>query len=245
MEKTEWYSDWFDSKYYHILYKNRDHTEAEYFISNLINFLQPDNDAHILDLACGKGRHSKYLNEKGYRVTGLDLSANSIDNALQYENDRLKFAVHDMRTVYSQQEYQYIFNLFTSFGYFNSNVENQKVLYAIEKQLKQDGILVLDYLNADKVISTLKQNEIIELDGIEFVIRREIVENNVVKTISFQAEGKQYNFLERVELLQKNDFINFFNATSLRLIHTFGSYDLHEYLPTKSERLILLAKKEK
>ncbi len=245
MSEKEWYSDWFDSKYYHVIYKNRDNTEAEHFISNLIHFLQPQKEAHILDLACGKGRHSTFLNEMGFRVTGLDLSSNSIQNAIQYENDRLNFAVHDMRNVYSHEEFEYIFNLFTSFGYFNSNVENQKVLFAIENQLKQGGILVLDYLNADKVIATLKQDEVIELDGIEFVIRREITDNNVVKSISFQAEGKQYNFQERVELLNKIDFINYFNATSLRLIHTFGSYDLQEYIPTKSDRLILLAKKEK
>ena len=137
MSEKEWYSDWFDSKYYHVLYKNRDNTEAEHFISNLIHFLQPQKEAHILDLACGKGRHSTFLNEMGFRVTGLDLSSNSIQNAIQYENDRLNFAVHDMRNVYSHEEFEYIFNLFTSFGYFNSNVENQKVLCAIEKNSLQ------------------------------------------------------------------------------------------------------------
>ena len=79
----DWFSDWFDSKYYHILYTDRDNAEAEHFISNILDFLNPKKEQHILDLACGKGRHSKLLNDLGYRVTGVDLSENSITFQVQ------------------------------------------------------------------------------------------------------------------------------------------------------------------
>ena len=240
----DWFSDWFDSKYYHILYTDRDNAEAEHFISNILDFLKPGKDQHILDLACGKGRHSKLLNDLGYRVTGVDLSENSIMQAKQFSNDRLIFDTHDMRDVYAENEFDFVLNLFTSFGYFNSSQENRRVVCAIEKQLKNNGILVLDYMNAEKVISNLIEEEKKTINGIDFRIQREIVGNNVVKTIEFQAEGKQQNFQEKVELLGKTDFINLLNATSLRLIHTFGSYDLQEFDPSTSDRIILLAKKE-
>ena len=134
----DWFSDWFDSKYYHILYTDRDNTEAEHFISNILDFLKPGKDQHILDLACGKGRHSKLLNDLGYRVTGVDLSENSIMQAKQFSNDRLIFDTHDMRDVYAENEFDFVLNLFTSFGYFNSSQENRRVVCAIEKQLKNN-----------------------------------------------------------------------------------------------------------
>ena len=74
-EHQKWFQSWFNTTYYHILYKNRDNKEAELFISNLIYYLNliPEKDS-ILDLACGQGRHSKYLNSLGYNVTGIDTS---------------------------------------------------------------------------------------------------------------------------------------------------------------------------
>ena len=245
MGTKNWYSDWFDSKYYHILYKNRSQTEAEFFIRNLITFLKPAENSHTLDLGCGKGRHSKFLFDNGLKVTGVDLSENSINYAKIQETERLRFCVHDMREIYQRDEFDFVFNLFTSFGYFNSQIENQQVINAIDTQLKKDGILVLDYLNAQKVRSTLVPNEIIIHDGIKFNITRYIANGNVFKRINFEVEKKAYSFEERVELLEINDFKTYLNATSLRLIYTFGDYELKEFQPEKSDRLILIAKKEK
>ena len=77
----QWYASWFDTPYYHILYKDRDHSEAQVFMDNLTNYLNIPEGGKILDLACGKGRHSVYLNSLGYNVTGIDLSEKSIDYA--------------------------------------------------------------------------------------------------------------------------------------------------------------------
>ena len=94
----EWFEDWFNSKYYHILYKNRDTSEAIFFLKNIINQLK-FKDGKILDVACGKGRHAKYFNELGYEVIGTDLSQKSIEFAKNYSNEKLDFFVHDMRPV--------------------------------------------------------------------------------------------------------------------------------------------------
>ena len=76
----QWYASWFDTPYYHILYKDRDYTEAQGFMDNLTNYLNIPEGGKILDLACGKGRHSVYLNSLGYDVTGVDLSEKSINH---------------------------------------------------------------------------------------------------------------------------------------------------------------------
>jgi len=244
-KRKVWYSEWFNSKYYHLLYQNRNYSEAESFISNLVDYLKPNSEDHILDLACGKGRHSLYLNQLGNKVTGLDLSCNSIDHARKNENDRLKFDVHDMRNVYQANAYQYIFNLFTSFGYFNSNSQNLKVIQAIKEQLVDQGIVVIDYFNATKVAEQLVENESKTVDGIEFNIKKWIDGRNVFKSIAFRADGSSFQYTERVELLNLSDFKNYLDATGLQLFTTFGSYSLEEFHPLTSDRLILLAKKEK
>ncbi|MFL2637040.1 MAG: SAM-dependent methyltransferase, partial [Flavobacteriaceae bacterium] len=84
------YNTWFDSKYYHILYKDRDHDEARKFITKLLEHLNLKKNAKILDAACGKGRHSIEIEKLGYKVTGIDLSKNSIKHAKQFENLNLK-----------------------------------------------------------------------------------------------------------------------------------------------------------
>ncbi|MGZ4035978.1 MAG: class I SAM-dependent methyltransferase, partial [Bacteroidia bacterium] len=96
----KWFEGWFDSPYYHLLYKNRDYSEAELFIDNLLSFLKPEQGARFLDIGCGKGRHSIYLNKKGFDVTGIDLAENSISCAKQSENEHLHFYVHDMRKIF-------------------------------------------------------------------------------------------------------------------------------------------------
>ena len=102
-EHPQWFQSWFDTPYYHILYKHRDYQEAEVFIKNILTYLNLDKDDSILDLACGKGRHSIFLNSLGHKVTGLDLSKNNIEYAKKHESNSLSFEVHDMRNTYKIQ----------------------------------------------------------------------------------------------------------------------------------------------
>jgi len=98
MPKT-WFKDWFNSHYYHLLYQHRDDQEALDFIEKLVAHLQPAPGSKMLDVACGKGRHSKALAEMGFDVTGIDLSDESISEAKLNESDSLHFYQHDMRHI--------------------------------------------------------------------------------------------------------------------------------------------------
>ena len=91
-KNVNWFTSWFDTKYYHLLYKNRDDHDAQLFMKHLTNYLNIPENGSILDLACGKGRQAVYLNSLNYNVTGVDLSKNSIEHAKQFENDSLNFA---------------------------------------------------------------------------------------------------------------------------------------------------------
>src|SRR5436309_2771962 len=130
MNEKDWYKEWFNSPYYHLLYQYRDEEEAENFVHAVVHHLRIAPDSKILDVACGKGRHSKILAKYGFHVTGIDLSPNNIGEARKYESDNLHFEVWDMRQVYRQNEYDYVFNLFSSFGYFEAEEDDYAAIKA-------------------------------------------------------------------------------------------------------------------
>src|SRR5690625_4484093 len=130
-EKNTWFTSWFNTPYYHILYKERNHREAALFMNNLTEYLELAPGSEILDLACGRGRHSKFLYRKGFDVTGVDISEQSIAHAKTYERSRLHFEVHDMRLPY-HKKYDAVFNMFTSFGYFPDERDNYRTIQTIK-----------------------------------------------------------------------------------------------------------------
>ena len=154
MRTKDWFTDWFNTPYYHILYKDRNDVEAQQFIINITQFLPLSDNALLLDLPCGKGRHSVFLNSLGYKVIGADLSENSIQFAKKFENPTLKFIIQDMREPFDLQ-YDAVFNLFTSFGYFEEDSEDILVLKNIKNCLKENGFFVFDFLNTSFVKNTL------------------------------------------------------------------------------------------
>lgn len=242
-EKTaEWFEDWFDSPYYSILYQNRDETEARQFINALLEKLQPPADARVLDLACGKGRFSKYLAEKGFDVTGLDLSENSIGYARQFESDRLAFYTHDMRLPYRVRYYDYIFSFFTSFGYFDTDRDHIRTLKSIRTGLRAGGVFVLDFLNARHVRNGLPMREEKELEGIRFQISKAEDGRFVTKSIRFEDRGRAYSFEERVRLYEQPDLERLFKAAGLEITAVYGDYALQAFDIQRSPRIILVAR---
>jgi Methylase involved in ubiquinone/menaquinone biosynthesis len=238
-EKENWYTSWFDSPYYHILYKDRDYEEAGYFMNRLTSYLQLPKGAHILDLACGKGRHSKYLNTLGYNVIGADLSPSSISYAKQFENASLHFEVHDMCLTFSSK-FDAVFNLFTSFGYFENEADNVGAIRAIKNGLKPNGFGVIDFLNVNFVAENLVEEEIKVVEGITFHINRYIKNGYIVKDISFTHVSIEYSFTERVRALTMQDFEGYFEKAGASLNHCFGDYHLQPFDEKTSERLILI-----
>jgi len=241
MKKAEWFSTWFDSPYYHILYKNRDDSEASFFLNNLLTYLNPPKNAFMLDLACGSGRHANFLAKQGYNVVGVDLSENSIIEASKNQLSNSRFFTMDMREKIDFISFNYVFNLFSSFGYFETDEENYKVIEAVKHCLKKDGVYVVDFLNSTKVIDNLVKSEWKTIDGIEFYIERTIRNNFVVKIISFEDKQQSFKFIEQVRLYKFDDFNAFFKNAGFKINDIFGNYRLEKYDKKNSERLILVA----
>jgi len=244
MGKTEWFDEWFDSPYYHILYKHRDYNEAKTFIDNLISYFKINPDHTVLDLACGKGRHSIYLNKKGFEVVGLDLSERNIEEARKYANDRLHFDVHDMREEYKKEAFNFVLNMFTSFGYFKTDAENESAICTVATALKPGGFFLLDFLNPYRVINNLVQEEVKSIDGIDFHINRKLSSDGFIeKNISFTDKGERHSYTERVKAIRRIEFLDYFRKANLKMVATFGAYNLNGYDPEQSERMIFVVQK--
>ena len=239
--KQDWFASWFDTPFYHILYKDRDYSEAQVFMDNLTEYLNLPEHGTILDLACGKGRHSVYLNSLGYDVTGVDLSENSIAFAKQFENETLHFDVHDMCKPY-HKTFDAVFNLFTSFGYFDKEEDNLKTIKAIKANLNDVGFGVIDFMNSDFVINNLISEDNKTVDDIDFSLKRKFEDGYIVKDISFNVENTDYQFQERVRAFSLNDFQSLFEKAGVHLLDVFGDYSLRKYDKQSSERLVMIFK---
>lgn len=238
-----WYKSWFNTHYYHLLYRDRDENEAKRFIENLVTYLKIPAGSLILDLACGKGRHSVQLNELGFIVTGLDLSEKSILSLKQKESETLTFVIGDMRKPYRTGHFDHVFNLFTSFGYFHDDHENNEVIESISKTLKKGGIAVIDYLNAHTTRTDIPSSEKKRIEGLEFAIEKFELNNSVVKKIDFLDEGELKSYSESVKLYDLKDFERFAKNAGMKVISIFGDYDLNEFELISSQRLIMILQK--
>ena len=236
-----WFSTWFDSPYYHILYKNRNEEEAQVFMDNVTHYLNMPENGTILDLACGKGRHSIYLNKLGYQVTGVDLSENSIAVANESSNESLRFKTHDMCEPMNKT-YDAVFNLFTSFGYFDTYEDNIKTLKAIKDSINEYGFGVIDFFNADFIIENLVAEETKEIDGITFNIKRFVENKKIIKEIRFEDKGESFYFTEKVSAFTLSDFESMMEEADIFLLEIFGDYKLRKFYKTQSERLIMIFK---
>jgi SAM-dependent methyltransferase len=243
MNKDCWFRDWFDSKYYHLLYNKRDDAEADFFITNLVKHLELKPGALLWDLACGKGRHTIALAKKGFFVTGTDLSKNNIELALAHKEPNTDFFVHDMRRPFRINYFDGVVNLFTSIGYFEDYKDNFTVFKNVHSALKPGGLFVVDFFNATKVKNSMKPEYIEQRGDITFHITKRIEKNVIYKKINFESHSQKYEFEETVTLLEKKDFEKFASESGLTLHEVFGNYSLESFEPNSSDRLILIFKK--
>jgi SAM-dependent methyltransferase len=239
----DWYRQWFDSPYYHKLYFERDEKEASAFIERLLSSLQLRPGSRLLDVACGRGRHSRILAEHDYDVTGIDLAPGSIAYARRFENKNLHFFVHDMRRLFYTHYFDAAFNLFTSFGYFATEREHRIAIRNICLSLTGNGILVLDYLNVNYVEDRLIHRSAREIDGVTYRLTKWSDKTHFYKKVTVEDRQlpEPLEFTEKVAKFTLNDFAVFFSREGWRIREVYGSYALENYDSRRSPRLLMIA----
>ena len=239
MGEVTWFSTWFDSPYYHILYSSRDDQEAKQFIEALQSYLDIKPGAFVLDAACGKGRHAKMLQRLGMEVEGFDLSPSNIEQANKLANKYVHFFVHDIRSSLPKQgQYDVVFNFFTSFGYFDDSSDNLKAFQTFTGGLRPGGILVMDFLNPTYILANLVPEEKLKRGGITFHIKRWNEHGFLYKSIDFEDKGQSYSFQEKVELISKQEFLHYASEAGLKFMNLVGDYSLAKFDDQTSPRMI-------
>jgi 2-polyprenyl-3-methyl-5-hydroxy-6-metoxy-1,4-benzoquinol methylase len=241
----EWFREWFDSSYYHTLYFDRNEQEATSFLNRLASYLNPPEGARVVDIACGKGRHARILAEKGFDVTGIDLAVNSIAYARKFENEHLHFFLHDMRQSFRINYFDYAFNFFTSFGYFRTEREHYNVIRTISHALKNQGMLVLDYLNVHYAEDHLVHRSEKKIGGVTYYLTKWFDETHFYKKIIIEDEQLEepLEYMEKVAKFTLGDFNDMFSFHGLQIQEIFGDYELGPYDINRSPRLLLVARK--
>ncbi|MDQ3072457.1 MAG: methyltransferase domain-containing protein [Bacteroidota bacterium] len=239
-----WFEDWFGTSYYRKLYSNRDEEEAIGFLNKLLEHFDLPPGSRVLDSGCGRGRHAIYLAGKGFDVTGIDISRESIEEAKQSESGNLHFIRHDMRERLPIEPVDLIVNLFTSFGYFEDDHDDVRVITNWCNALKPHGRLVIDYFNAGEVVKTLVGEETIEKEDMQYFINREVQGRFVVKDIRVVDEDGTRHFQEKVKLLTLEHMVDYLNEACFSMVEVFGDYSLSDYNAESSDRMIIVAQKK-
>jgi len=242
---NEWFEQWFDSRYYHMLYQHRNEEEACSFVDSLVKILKPKPNDTLLELACGKGRHAKAFAAHGLDVTGVDLSPESISFAQGFAHEHLHFFVHDMRHLFRTNYFDIVTNLFTSFGYFRSEHDHVLAARSMASALKSKGRFVIDFVNRSYARQNILQHphEVICHDTVTFTIQRSYTEDKLFKKINIQDGQETHCFTEEVNSFSLEKMKTLFTDAGLHLTASYGDYFLSAYEEEKSPRMILLFEK--
>lgn len=240
---ASWFEHWFDSPLYEALYAHRDSDDAHLLAELITRHAPVDRYSRLLDVACGRGRHSLNFAQRGYQVTGVDLAPSAIQKAKnQAKNAGLEaqFVIGDMRNALNDR-FDLIVNLFTSFGYFSTDEDNELPLKAMAEMLNPNGQIWIDFLNPVFVRNTLVSDDRGQIPGWEFVIKRWVDHGAVQKEIHLVQPdtGDEQIFREYVRLLDLHWFEKTFAQFGLRLVHVFGNYNGEVYFPESSPRMIM------
>jgi SAM-dependent methyltransferase len=241
-----WYETIFDERYPDLFGPLEQDAEEE--VSQMVGVLSLPAGASLVDLGCGRGRHTIPLSRRGYRVTGVDLS----DKMLNFARERAKreratveWVREDMRTFVRPGAFDACISLFTSFGYFNDE-ENQAVLENVARSLKEGGVFLLDLRNARKGLSGESDiaRDIMVPSGkltlrvtFDRVTRRARAEHTLVR-----PDGIRISSAFDVRIYSVEELTGMLRKAGMRIEAIHGSLDGAPFTPG-ADRMVVIARR--
>ncbi len=212
--------------------------------------LQLARDAEVLDLCCGHGRHAVILALTGLRVTGLDLSDVYLERAAALAAGvgvELPLVRSDMREIPFEGRFDAVINLFTSFGYLNSDEEDMKVLHQVVKALKPGGQFLIDLINREWVVSNYVRDERKEApNGTVYQERREIdlLTSRINNSFWVTAPDGTVHHTDglTIRLYSLTELVRMLESAGLVYRTVYGGYELERY-GVETRRMIVVADK--
>lgn len=244
-----WYKEWFGDDYLE-LYAHRDAGEADRHVEFVTRYLLGDTSGGdtpgakprtVLDLACGAGRHTEALRRHGYPAVGVDLSL-----TLLLHPPRVPAVAGNMISLpFADACFDWVLNFFTSFGYFERERENFRVLEEIMRVITPEGRFLIDFLNRDSVLANLQPREVQEIQGRRVEIERwyDAESRRINKRMKICAtEGPPQTYLESVRAYSREEVTIGLRWAGLEADDTFGNFQGDPF-DSDSERLIIVGHK--
>ncbi len=248
---SNWYTEFFNEDYLRIYSERLSHDVTERETSFVVDSLGLQEGARVLDLACGHGRHAIALARRSMVVTGQDLNEDYLCKARAdavREGVEIETVHGDMRDIPFTSEFDAVINMFTAFGYFDSDDEDVRVLQSVGNSLKGDGQFLLDTINREWVLANYVQNDWhTDDDGNTFLEHREFDlvtgRNHVTFTIVTADGTRRESPGHDIRLYTLAELVRLFDASGLRVSATYGDYDGSPYA-IHSPRMIVVATKD-
>ena len=243
---AEWFEDWFNSKEYLDVYLHRNEVDAKLLYALIIKNIEIPLGGKVLDLACGPGRHSILFARKGFEVTGIDLSENLLrvaESTARKEKLNIKFIKADLRRVDLTEKFDLIVNLFTSFGYFEKDVDNFSIFRTASNLLRPGGYFVFDFLNSNFIENNLVRESRQDKPHEIIIQKRRIEGGRIIKDINIQYNGKVKTFYESVKLYRWGELSEAIHENGLAIKKTFGDFTGSDFIEATSPRMIIIAQK--
>lgn len=242
---SEWFKESFGEDYL-LVYRHRTLAAAANEVDAIVKWLNLSPEDHILDLCCGTGRHSIALAKRGYRVTGLDLSETLLSYAITLSKGLpVRFVHGDMRSLpFSDGMFDVVLNLFTSFGYFVEDRDNERVLAEICRVLKPGGQFLIDFLNRPAVIRGLVPVSEREENGVKIREERWIEGDLVRKRIFLSDSRGMRRYEERVKMYARDQMEQMMQKAGLLVDRVWGDFEGNPHTEY-SQRMIMAGRRYK
>ena len=246
---TPWYVSFFGEAYFDIYgtLLSDERTTGE--VEGIVKLLALPPGSHILDLACGHGRHAIPLAEQGYRVTGQDLSEIFLDRAradAQARGVKVNWVHSDMREIPFVDEFDAIINIFTAFGYLESDAEDQRVLHQVQKALRPGGRFLLELMHRDALLRWFQPFGVSRReDGLMVVKDRRFDQRtgrNAVRVTLIYPDGRRAELGHDARIYTLTELAGMLARSVLDIQATYGGLD-GSPLTLDSRRLVVIAQK--
>ena len=247
--EPDWYDGFFEDEYLDEIALRFPAERTQQEVDFLLERLELEPGARVLDVGCGHGRHALELARRGFRVTGVDLSPRSLDLAREAAaGERLdaEFVRRDMRELDFDGDFDAVVNLFTAFGYFEDDADDERVLRGVARALRLGGRFLIETINLLGLAPRFQERGWVETSPGRTLLeerRYDVLTARIHATWTYvRPDGSRTSRRSRARAYAPHELAAMLERAGLRVTGSWSGFDGEE-LTMRSFRIALRAEK--